>query len=306
MAAKILFLLALLIPSSLITAQIYKGAFSVELKIIKTNFAFGEDVKLTVILKNVSGKSDSLSNNEIEDLINVNLKIFQNGKSIGCEVITSYFVGKTHKNFQPNEELEKEVFLNFSCGRMFLGSSGYNILDTGFYNCFSVLHRTIYSKNIKPLYEKIKSNEVFFRVNLPDTIEMKAFSKLESILNNSREQFKDTSFKIAVLRKLDEFTRENINSYFGDVAFQVLTFYVLADKLYKDEGLNLSAFYLKYKPNGTKISNALNVIYKNEISITQNKAKALEKIEEYILKYPETEVEKEGKKLIIYRLKQKE
>lgn len=306
MAKKIFFLFALLILPSILNAQSIKPSFSVELKINKLNYEFGENVKLTVILKNVSNKSDSLSKSEIEDLTNENFKIFQNRKPVGCEVITSYFVGKTHINFQPDEELKKEIFLNFSCGRMLLGSSSYNILDTGFYNCFSVLHRTIHSKNKKPLYEKIKSNEVFFRVQPPDSNELNTFAELKIIFNYSIEQFKDESYKLSVLKKLDNFIRENINSLFSDIALHFLTFYALADKTYKVEALKLADFYIEVKPNGARVSEALYVIYKNEAAITQSKTKALEKIEEYIKKYPDTDVEKEGKKLIIYRLKQKE
>ena len=44
MAVKTFILLALLIFPSILNAQSYKEAFSVELKLDKTNFDFGEDV----------------------------------------------------------------------------------------------------------------------------------------------------------------------------------------------------------------------------------------------------------------------
>lgn len=307
MAAKIVLLVALLLLPSILKAQDVKPAFSVELKIDKANYEFGEDVKLTATIKNVGGKRDSISPNDREDFTSGNLKMFHNGKPTGCEIIMSNFGRRNNIVFEPNEEYQNEISLNLSCGVPLLGIFSYNnILDTGFYNCFSYLNHTIElgSKNL--FYQKIKSNEVYFRVNPPDSTNLRMLTELKDIFDFSREQYIDKAHKLLILQKLDNFVRQNINSYLGDIAFRTSTNYALFDNTYIDEEAELSNFYIENKSNGPHVHSALFIIYYNQFKRSDNKKKSLEKIEEYIIKYAGTKVEAEAKKLIERMLKQKE
>ncbi len=301
MAVKTFILLALLILPSILNAQSYKEAFSVELKLDKTNFDFGEDVNPILTVKNISGKKDSLTPNEIEDATTANnLQIFQNSRKIGCEQIFSSFLGNHNKIFEPGEELTVELALSYFCGGVSLGRySVYNILDTGFYNCYTYLGKIYNPQNENSIYKKFISNEIFFRVHAPDSIESKHFLELQNMFNFSQEQLKDTNFMLSVLEKLDNFVREYINSYFGDAAFHISTFKSGFYNLYLDEEVNLAKFYLANKPDGQQVTSALYFVYNGQNLKNYIKPKDFKILEEYINQYPNTKIELEAKRIIL-------
>lgn len=300
MAAKIVFLFALLIIPSLINAQSKQESFSIELKLEKINYAFGEEVKPVVLIKNISGKKDSLTPNEIEDVTTANnLQIFQNSKRIGCQEIYSSFVANHNKIFEPGEEYQSEVALSYFCGNETPGRfSVYNILDTGFYNCYTYVGKSYNPQSENPIYKKFISNEIFFRVHPPDSSEWNKFSELKEIFNFSQEKLKDTSYMLNVLKKLDNFTRVNINSFFGDAAIHISTFKSGFYNLYINEEVKLVEFYLSNKPNGQKVSKALYFIYNERFQKNKIVQEGLEILENYIVQYPNTKIETEAKKII--------
>lgn len=306
MAAKIIILLALLILPSILNAQSYKEAFSVELKLDKTNYAFGEEVKPVIIIKNISGKKDSLTPNEIEDASTANnLQIFQNSKKIVCQEIYSSFVANHNKIFEPGEELTVELALSFFCGGVSLGRySVYNILDTGFYNCYTYLGKIYNPQRKNSVYKKFASNKIFFRVHAPDSIESKHFLELQNMFNFSQEQLKDTNFMLSVLEKLDIFVRKNINSYFGDAAFHISTFKSGFYNLYLDEEINLAKFYLANKPDGQQVSSALYFVYNAQYLKNHIKPDNFKILEEFINQYPNSKIETEARKIILQMQKE--
>jgi len=308
MAAKIVFLFALLIIPSLINAQSKQESFSIELKLEKINYAFGEEVKPFVLIKNISGKRDSLTPNQLEDVRTANnLQIFQNSKKIGCEIIESNFVRNHNKIFEPGEILKAELGLNYLCGSVYLGQFGAsNFLDTGFYNCYTYLRKDIKPPGKTVIYEKIKSNEIFFRVHPPDSIELKEFTELKEIFNYSQPQFKDTVYMTSVLDKLDNFTRKNVHSNFSDMAFYNSTNLSGFFRIYTDRELRLADFYLQNKPDGLQVSKALYFIWFIEYLKNNSMKEGLNKLKEYATQYPNTNVESEAKRIIEEKIKQVE
>ena len=306
MAAKFILLFALFIIPSLMNAQSKQESFSVELKLEKTNYSFGEEVKPVIIIKNISGKKDSLTPNEIEDATTANnLQIFQNSRKIGCEQIFSSFLGNHNKIFEPGEELTVELALSYFCGGVSLGRySVYNILDTGFYNCCTYLGKIYNPQNENSIYKKFISNEIFFRVHAPDSIESKHFLELQNMFNFSQEQLKDTNFMLSVLEMLDIFVRENINSYFGDAAFHISTFKSGFYNLYLDEEINLAKFYLANKPDGQQVSSALYFVYNGQYLKNHIKPDNFKILEEFINQYPNSKIEIEAKKIILQMKKE--
>ncbi len=300
MASKIILLLALHILPSILNAQSNKEAFSVDLKLEKTNYAFGEEVKPIVIIKNISGKKDSLTPNEIEDVSTANnLQLYQNSKRIGCMHISSSFLRNHNKIFEPNEELIIELALSYFCGGESIGRfSVFNILDTGFYNCYTYLGKIYNPQSENSIYKKFVSNEIFFRVHSPDTIESKQFLELQNIFNFSREQLKDSNFMLNVLKKLNKFVRENINSHFGDAAFYISTFKAGFYNLYIDEEVKLAEYYIIHKPDGQQISTALYFVYNEQLLKNNSLYPNFKRLENYIALYPNSKIETEAKKII--------
>ncbi len=307
MAAKIAFLLALLFCPSIINAQLH-GTFSVELKLEKTNYAFGEEVKPVIKIKNISGKKDSLTPNQLEDVRTANnLQIFQNSRKIRCEEIYSSFVTNHNKIFEPGEVLKAELELNYFCGSIYLGKFGAsNFLDTGFYTCYTYLRKDIKPPGKTAIYEKIKSNEIFFRVHPPNSTELEEFTELKEIFNYSQPQFKDTIYMTSVLEKLDNFTRKNVHSNFSDMAFYNSTNLSGFFRIYTERELSLADFYLQNKPNGLQVSKALYFIWFIEYLKNSSMQDGLNKLEEYATQYPNTIIETEAKRIIAEKIKQTE
>ena len=299
MAAKIIFLLALLILPSFNNAQI-KEAFSVELKLDKTNFTFGDEVKPLLVIKNISGKIDSLSPNELEDVMTANnLTIFQNSKRIVCEHISSSFVRYSYKVFQPDEILESELELSSLCSNLNSGGlSSFGILDTGFYKCSTYLNRPINLSGKNRLYLSIFSNEIYFMVRGNDLNEKNVYLDLKNILNYTIEQLRDSVYMLLVMEKLDDFVRKNINSSLSDVAFYKTSVQVNFQQSYRDKYLQLAEYYLNNKPDGSNVYFALFGICVAECKKYNNLEAGKRKLEKYIKEYPNTKIEVEAKKIL--------
>jgi len=299
MTAKIVFLFALLLPSILI-AQVNKEAFSVELKIGKTNFVFGEDVDANITVKNISGKMDSLEIEELYNIFNCNVTLLYNSeKTSFCLCILTTRDHASYRIFQPNESYSGELSVRGICGNASLDQRGsVSVLDTGSYSVETYLSRAVHRGLPNQYSVRIKSNSINFYVNPSEGIEKESFEELKSIISYSLEKFRDTVFMLTIANKLDEFVRKYIDTYAGDLAFSLAEYTTWRVSSYKSDFLNLSEYYLLRKPNGPDVRRALYLIYRNSYDRTKKYEEGILKMEKYIEENPGTRIEKEAKKVL--------
>lgn len=210
MAAKILFLLALLTIPFSIQAQKIKPSFTVEFKIDKLNYDFGEDIKPTITIKNVSGKKDSLDDYEFFDTFGNNVYLLKGRDTISCVKVLVTKAEATYKIFKPEEEYVSEYHVTGTCGNSKIGNSlHYTILDTGSYILKTSLSKKIGFDGINYVLQEYNSNVVRFHIIPPTKDERKAYLELSKIVSYTTEQFRDTVFMKSVADKIDEFVRKN-------------------------------------------------------------------------------------------------
>ncbi|MBN8570429.1 MAG: hypothetical protein J0M18_12425 [Ignavibacteria bacterium] len=306
MASKIIILIALLILPSISQTQ-NKPAFSVELKLDKTKYEFGEVIKAIIIVKNISAKKDSLLQEERYGVSGNNITLLANLDNVNCIQIWSHYVKADYKIFKAGEVYSREVELSGLCQNSQIGTSAvFGTLDTGFYTLNTYLNKIIGKVGENYIYEKIYSNQINFHANPPDEIEKKAFNELSEIVSYTSEQRQDSVYMLNILFRLNELVRRNINTYSSDRAYFILGIISTGKSAYRKDFLELSKFYLENKPNGAQIHTALWKIYDDIFKETSSKHKGIEKLNEYIILNPGTEIEKEAKKIIEYKRNQKE
>ncbi len=307
MASKIVLLVALLLLPSLLKAQNSKPSFSVKISLEKSVYDFGEEIKSTITIKNISEKKDSLDNNELYDAFGNNVYLFRNLDTVKCFKIMVTTEIATFKIFKPYEEYIIETYVTGTCSNLPVGNSfQYTILDTGLYTLQTCISKKIGFDGSNYIHQKSSSNAIKFYINSPNENEKKAFLELGEIVSYTLEQFRDTVYRLNVLLKLDEFIRENINTYSADIGYLAMSSLSTGLRSYENDFIELSEFYLLNKPNGRQVSIALLAIYKSFFKETHNKDRAIEKIENYENNYPNTRLEKESIKLIQYLKGQKE
>ena len=285
MAAKIIILLALLILPSILNAQSYKEAFSVELKLDKTNFDFGEDVNPILTVKNISGKKDSLAVGHYEVFSFLcNTTIYHSNRISYCLCAITSTDYIAYKVFQPNETYTEILPLRGVCSSTFEVEDrlSESLLDTGFYTVETYLSRVVNRGSKNEYYKRIKPDKISFYVNPPDEDTKFAYEELRSIVNYTLEEFRDTVFMLSVLNKLDGFVRKDINSYFVDLAYGKAQLGTLHVHSYKSNFLKLSEYYLSVNPNGSMVSLALYEIYRDTYNKTKNYDEGILKMEKYI------------------------
>lgn len=299
MVVKTVIFAALLLFPSLLYSQNIKPAFSIHLKTDKLNYEFGEDICVTLTLKNISTKADSISKREIENITSDNINLFRNGKLIQNENIPSSIIANTYLKLKPDEEFSEEFYLNHKRGQPLLGKfCNYIFLDTGYYKGSSCVG---FIKNIngrQGAYECVQSNEIYFKINLTDI--SNSFLKLKNLLDFTLDNFRDTVFMYKRIREIGDFIYGSINSYFSDYAFYLMSIYTQIFGTYKGDFIKLSNFYLSQKPNGSQVSTALWCICSNTYIVNLRKQEKLEKLDSYIKYYPNTKIEIEAKKIIEY------
>lgn len=299
MAAKIFFLLALFIPSVII-AQINEKAFSVELKIDKTNFAFGEDVDAIITVKNISGKKDFLEIEELYNIFNCNVTLLYNSeKTSFCLCILTTRERASYKVFQPGEIYEGTLSVRGICGNSYLGRLGsISMLDTGSYSVETYLSRAVHRSMPNQYSVRIKSNAANFHISPAEGIEEEAIEELRNIMDYSLEQFRDSIYMSGIADKLEEFIKRNINTRAADYAFFRSELGSLHNDTHKRKFLELSEFYLAQKPNGTVVNRALYNIYKNAFDRTKNYEEGKLIMKKYAEDYKGTRIETEIKNIL--------
>jgi len=298
MASKIIFLLALIIFPAILQAQVSKPSFSVEIKMDKSNYEFGEEIKSEITIKNVSGKKDSLDNYELYDTFGNNVYLYRDLDTVRCLKIMTTIDKVTYYIFNRDDSYIVEYNVSGICSNTKIGNSSYSILDTGLYELQTAIYKKTGFDKINYTYNIINSNIINFRINPPTKSDQLVFFELGNILNYSVEQFRDSIYMLNVEERLDKFIRKNIDTYAADEAYFFAKSLSMHFTPYKEKFLNLSEFYLSSKPNGKNVSIALLSIFINAMKLTGKKESAIEVIKTYEKKYPGTKIEKEAKKII--------
>ncbi len=300
MAVKTFILLALLILPSIINAQSNKEAFSIELKLDKTNFAFGEDVDVIITIKNISEKRDSLTWDEFYNIFGCNVTLVHNSdKTSFCVCVMATMDSIKYKIFQSGESYSTQLPASGICGNISPGEYAIvNLLNTGSYTIETYCAKVINRGTNKEYSKRIKSNKINFYVNPPDENNKKIYKELQNIVGYTLEEKRDSVYMLPVAQKLDEFIRKNISTYSADIAYSILRLIAINIYSLRNDYVKLSEFYLMNKPNGSQVFSALFRIYDYTYRGTKNKFDGIAKIEEYVILYPGTEIEREGKRLI--------